>query len=66
MAYVRALLSVSTGFGILQNGWRLRTKAQGQVQLILNLNLSLCRVSSNIKKIPAEEIFYLFQDHMNW
>lgn len=59
-AYFRALLSISTGFGILRNGWRLRTKAQGQVQLLLNLTLSLLGVSSNIKKIPAEAIFYLF------
>lgn len=41
------------------SAWRLRTKAQGQVQLRLNLSLPLCRVSSNIKKFPAEAIFYL-------
>lgn len=40
----RAVFSVSTGFVILYSGWRLPTKARGQVHLLLKLNLPLCRL----------------------
>lgn len=39
---------------------RLRTKAQGQIKLLLTINHPLCSVSCNIKEFPTEAIFSLF------